>query len=57
MPPSEAELVQAQITRMKVLIESLEAECSTTKEQHDRFLALKRELAAMKERLKPFKPE
>jgi hypothetical protein len=53
MPRTEAEILEARLARMRALIDSLEAECSHSKTQHERFLSLKRELAAVKERLKP----
>jgi len=53
MPPSEIEVLAARLTRMKALVEALEEECSSSEEQHQRFLKLKAELAAARLALKP----
>ena len=51
MSPSESELLAERLARMKLLIESLEAECSQTAEQRETFLKLKREMDAARQSL------
>ena len=45
MAPAEAEMLAVRLARMKVLVESLEANYAETAEQRDTFAKLHRELA------------
>jgi hypothetical protein len=44
VPPAESEMLAARLARTKVLIESLEVECSHSVEVRDTIMKLKREL-------------
>ena len=55
MSQTESEMLAARLARMKVLVESLEAECSHTAEVRDTIMKLKRELDESKKALKTIK--
>jgi hypothetical protein len=50
--PTEADILAARLTRMKQLIEALEAGLSESGEQREIFLKLKQEMTAAREALK-----
>jgi hypothetical protein len=52
-PPTEAEIIAARLTRMKFLIDALEAQFSTNAQHQETFLKLKQELDATRIALKP----
>ena len=49
---SESEILSARLSRMKALIESLEAEFSQSAEQRETFIKLKREVDDSRKSLK-----
>jgi hypothetical protein len=51
MPPSEAELLAARLTRMNNLIDSLQSACAQSAENHEVFLKLKQEMVAARQEL------
>jgi hypothetical protein len=53
MIPSESELVAIRLTRMKNLVEALEAACAQGIGQQKNFLKLKQELEAVRAVVKP----
>jgi hypothetical protein len=50
--PTEAEILAARVDQMKCRIDALEADCSTSAEQRETLLRLKRALEAARVRLK-----
>jgi hypothetical protein len=50
--PTEAEILNARLARMRVLLDSLEAVCAASEEQRAIFLKLKREMDAATAALK-----
>jgi len=52
MAPAEAEMLAVRLARVKVLVESLEANYAETAEQRDTFAKLHRELAECYKSLK-----
>ena len=50
--PTEAELLDARLTRMKQLVEALEHVCSETADQHEIFMELTQEMTAVSATIK-----
>jgi hypothetical protein len=50
--PSESELLEARLGRMKRLLDTLEDACSNSREHQKLFLKLREEIAAAREGLK-----
>jgi hypothetical protein len=53
MPPSQDEILLARLTRMKYLIDALEAACGESKDLQEIFVKLKHEMEAARASLRP----